>query len=63
MPVYLVDWTWRNVHCNEVSHACKCYPDAKNMDEAYERWREETWKKLFDPFNVKLLDVTVRKED
>lgn len=62
MKIYVVDYTWKNVHGNEVSHAYKCYTDAKTMDEAYDRWREEVWREIFDPFKVKLLDVTVRKE-
>ncbi len=62
MEVYVVDWTWRNQQGAEISHACRCYTDVKTMDEAYDRWREEYWRTMFDPFKVKLLDVTVRKE-
>jgi len=60
---WAIDVTYKeNTYSQEypIEHLHDLY---KNMtrNEAYERWREDRWKKLFDPFKYKILSISISR--
>ena len=56
---FKVSWTWRNLTTNIVTNKVE-ERIGRTMDEVYDIWREENWREMFDPFKVKLEEITIR---